>query len=93
MKKTINDYEHGVKEKLFDGPGFIKQDLFATKEEMFNHVRLFSKMTLEPNCGIGVHEHTNETEIYYVISGKAQYYDDDKTYIIEKKLYIRKQFF
>ncbi len=33
--------------------------------------RLFSEMTLEKGCSIGRHEHTNETEVYYVIEGEG----------------------
>lgn len=33
--------------------------------------RLFSVMSLEKGCSVGRHEHTGETEIYYVLQGEG----------------------
>lgn len=33
--------------------------------------RLFSVMCLEKGCSVGRHDHTGETEIYYVIEGEG----------------------
>ena len=33
-------------------------------------------ITLEPGCEIGYHEHHNESETYYIISGQGVYNDN-----------------
>ena len=33
--------------------------------------RLFSVMMLEKGCSVGRHDHTGETEVYYVIEGEG----------------------
>lgn len=33
--------------------------------------RLFSKNTVKPGCSIGYHQHTGDSEIYYILSGEG----------------------
>ena len=40
------------------------------------HGRLFAKMTLEPGCSIGWHEHHGESETFYILAGAARYCDN-----------------
>ena len=37
---------------------------------------LYSEVTLEPGCSLGYHEHHNESETYYILSGKGIYSDN-----------------
>ena len=37
---------------------------------------LLGENTLEPGCEIGYHEHHNESETYYIISGQGVYNDN-----------------
>lgn len=48
----------------------IRKDILGS-DDMAKHSRLFSMFTLKKGCGIGEHEHKNETEYYYIISGKG----------------------
>ena len=32
---------------------------------------LSAKVTIEPNCTLGFHEHHGETETYYILSGEG----------------------
>lgn len=59
-----------------EGPGSVKITDLATKEEMLNNARMHSFVELQPDCGIGYHEHTDETEIYYIIDGELLYNDN-----------------
>ena len=59
-----------------EGPGTVQITTIATKEEMLNNARLHGIIELKPGCGIGYHEHTGETEIFYIIEGEALYNDN-----------------
>lgn len=41
--------------------------------------RLIGKITLEPGASIGEHLHSDEEEIFYILSGTATYNDNGKT--------------
>ena len=57
--------------RLRDGNGTV--DFLHIVPESFRpeKCRLFSMMILEKGCSAGKHEHTNETEIYYVLEGEG----------------------
>ncbi len=57
--------------KLRDGYGTV--DFLHIVPEGFRpeKCRLFSEMILEKGCSVGRHDHTNETEIYYVLQGEG----------------------
>ena len=38
--------------------------------------RLYSRITLEPGCSIGYHEHHGESETFYILKGEGQYNDN-----------------
>lgn len=46
------------------------------KAELNGKCRLYAEVTLEPGCSIGYHEHHNESETYYILSGQGEYNDD-----------------
>ena len=56
---------------LRGGEGTVKMTALLTPELMPEKCRLFSKIVLEQNCGIGYHVHEKETEIYYITGGKG----------------------
>ncbi len=65
-----------VREAMKGGPGSVVQTSFASKEELLNKARLFGNLHLEPNCGIGVHTHEGESELFYIVNGTVVYNDD-----------------
>ena len=68
-----------VKAELTDGgTGFIMKEALLSEEELGDHCRMFSKVTLPPNCELGHHEHHGETETYYILSGTGMYDDNGK---------------
>jgi len=67
-----------LREAMRGGPGTVKVTGLASKEELLNHGRLYAEMVLEPNCGVGYHEHSGETEIFYLIEGTVMYNDNGK---------------
>lgn len=78
MIKRNNELVVEEKVHMRDGDGKVIIENFNNQEELLNKARLFAKLTLEPNCGIGKHEHHNEQEYFYILEGNPTYFDDDK---------------
>lgn len=71
-ERTIKKVEH-----RFDGAGhIITRALINSDEELNNKGRMFSHITVAPHSGIGYHVHNGDMEIYYVLSGSAEYNDN-----------------
>ena len=76
MIRRAEECEVKVREAMRGGPGSVKLVDVASKEEMFGKARLFSKLVIEPGCGIGEHLHEGECEIFYIAKGQATYNDN-----------------
>ena len=57
------------KNEMRGGKGEVFFRALADKDELLQHARLFSIITLAPGCSIGYHKHENETEYFYCLSG------------------------
>ena len=64
-------------EHVGGGAGFIMKEALLGPEEQGDYCRMFSKVTLPPNCELGHHEHHGETETY-ILSGTGMYDDNGK---------------
>jgi mannose-6-phosphate isomerase-like protein (cupin superfamily) len=63
------------KEKMRDGEGVVQiRHLVDTANE--KHTRMLGEITLAPGCSIGYHQHDNETEYYFIISGSGAVNDN-----------------
>ena len=71
------DHPVEVRKAMRGGPG--EAVLTKLLAENPAHMRLFNTITLKPGCGIGYHVHENETELFYLISGRGLFHDDDAT--------------
>ncbi len=61
----------------FNGTGDITvRHLLSNPEEMYEKGRVFAHSTLQPGCAIGYHVHENESETYYIYSGKGEFNDN-----------------
>ena len=63
--------------------GLIMKESLITGEELGEHCKMFSRVTIKPGCELGHHEHHGETETYYVLSGSGMYDDNGKAVPIE----------
>lgn len=64
-------------EHRFGADGYItSKKLVNSEEELNGKGRMFSHITVAPHSGIGFHMHEGDMEIYYVLSGKANYSDN-----------------
>jgi len=76
MIRKINEMIHEIRENMRGGAGTVKITNYVGKDEMHGKARLFAEILLEPGCGIGIHTHDGESEIFYIQSGKALYNDN-----------------
>ena len=72
-----------IRKEMRGGPGSVKIRNFVSKEELYGKGRLFSQTTLEPGCGIGVHEHNGEAEIFFIEEGEAVYNDNGAEVVVK----------
>ena len=65
-----------VKKKLFDGKGEASIEPLFTSDEFEAPVRFCARVTLAPGCSIGLHQHTGEDELYFIIDGAGEVSDE-----------------
>lgn len=53
-----------------EGLGTVLQTVIVPKDKMI-HARLFNRLTIKQNCSIGYHDHNEEVEYYYILSGEG----------------------
>lgn len=79
IEKQVDKFEH-----KFGSDGYITvKSLINCDEELNGKGRVFAHTTVSPHSGIGYHVHNGDTEIYYVLSGKAKYNDNGTLTTIE----------
>ena len=61
---------------VWDGKGDVHFKHLATRDNMYDHARIFAHITLEPGHSIGDHPHNGETEFYYITRGEGLFNDD-----------------
>lgn len=66
-----NDMKVQSRPRLRDGFGTTDFLHIVSEELRPKKCRLFSVMILEKGCSAGRHDHTGETEIYYVMQGEG----------------------
>ncbi|MBR3802194.1 MAG: cupin domain-containing protein [Acutalibacteraceae bacterium] len=76
MIKRAEEMNSSVKVNMRDGDGQVVVTNLLDAGEYKGKSRLVATLTLEPGCSIGEHVHENEEEIFYIVEGEAQYYDD-----------------
>lgn len=65
------------REHMREGDGTVEIANFVNSpEELNGKGRMFSCMTLEPGSSIGYHVHENDSELFYILSGTAEYNDN-----------------
>lgn len=65
------EMKNEIRETMKGGPGTVAIHHLAAREALPAKARLFSVITLQKGCGIGKHEHSGETEMYYVLQGEG----------------------
>ena len=77
MIRKSNECQIEYREHMRDGDGTVRLTHFiAGPGELNEKGRLFSKLTLNPGCGIGYHIHEHDAELFYILKGTAEYSDN-----------------
>lgn len=61
---------------LKEGRGTTTLYHFIEGEELKNKAKMVSRLVLEPGASIGVHDHTEDFEVYYIIKGEGRVLDN-----------------
>lgn len=79
MIKRMAEMKSEIREQMRGGKGSVELIHILNREEMKGKVRLFAKIVLNPGCSIGLHEHVDEEEAYYIVKGNGTVTDNGKT--------------
>jgi len=83
MIRRKEDCRTEYREHMRDGDGTVQlTSLIEGPGELNDKGRLFSKITLQPGCSIGFHIHDKDAELFYILSGTAEYNDNGMIYRI-----------
>lgn len=63
---------------LKDGKGLVKREFIVEGDDLRGKAKLFSKITIPVGNSIGMHDHVDDFEIYYIIKGKGKVLDNDE---------------
>lgn len=72
-----------VRQHLRGGSGEVRQQTVVKNDEVPN-LRAHGIQTIEKGATIGYHIHENETEIYFVLKGRAGFDDNGKRVILNE---------
>ena len=64
------------KENMAGGDGHVIIKHVLGEKEMNGKCRMYAQVTLETGCSLGYHEHHNESETYFILSGEGEYNDN-----------------
>lgn len=73
-KDTVKDVREGMR----GGKGKVEIHHIFNSDELNGRARLCARIKLNPGSSIGLHEHENEAEIFYIVKGKGLF-DDNGT--------------
>ena len=79
MIKRKGSYPVELKENMRGGDGVVTVESLLTPAEMYDKGRFYARMTFSSGASIGQHVHEGEMESFYIVSGKAEYYDNGET--------------
>ena len=83
MIKKKNEFSPELREKMRDGKGTVQLTNFVTAADMNEKGRMFGTIVLEKGCSIGYHVHEKDSELFYILKGKAKYNDNGTDVTVE----------
>lgn len=63
--------ETEIRKNMKDGKGEVSVTHLLRQIQMRGHCRFIGRMVISPGCSIGLHQHLDEEEIYYILKGKG----------------------
>ena len=65
------------------GKGEIFITHLLTPAEMVGKCAMFARVRIPVGASLGVHQHVDNNETYYILQGTATYTDNDETYTVK----------
>lgn len=84
MIRKNEEFKPDLRENMRGGDGTVEVTNLVSDKDLNDKGRLFGTIVLKPGCGIGYHIHENDTELFYVLEGKATYSDNGEIKEIAK---------
>jgi len=78
MIKRQNEYKTESKENMRGGNGAVMVTELLSPGDLVEKGRLYARLTLEAGVSIGYHVHEKDMEIFFILSGEAEYSDNGK---------------
>ena len=83
FKRKLPDTPN-IKPHFWDGAGEVElYPILNGPEEMYQKGRVCSIIRLKPGCEIGKHQHVDDAEVFYILSGHGKYYLDGEYVDVE----------
>jgi quercetin dioxygenase-like cupin family protein len=79
----LNDRKILDFEKKAGGKGHVLIEPLLGEKELAGQCGLYARVTLEPGCSLGYHEHHGESETYYILTGQGTYSDNGKNILVK----------
>ena len=76
MIRKASELQPQVKESLRGGNGSASMKFILHADDKAAHCGMIANITLQPGCSIGEHDHVEDAELYYILSGKAMANDN-----------------
>ena len=76
MIKRNAEMQKEVRERMRDGTGSVEILHVFKKDELGGRTRLFARLRVTPGSSIGYHEHHDEEEIFFILSGRGSVNDN-----------------
>jgi len=73
-----DEQEHVIKSELKGGVGDLDFNKLVPDEMLYGAGTVCSVITFKPGESIGVHGHTDNFEIYYILEGEAEVMDNNE---------------
>lgn len=76
MIKKASEMRAEIREKMRGGKGEVRIEHLFEAGEFRGRARLMARVTLAPGCSIGLHEHGEEEELFYIVKGRGLLTED-----------------
>lgn len=75
MYRKAEEFEIEFRERMRDGRGTVAIKHIFKETELTGKARLLAEITIPPGGSIGFHQHDQEEEIFYFLSGQGRVND------------------
>lgn len=71
-----------VKREMFCGEGELTLEILVEPMYLKEEMKMFNRMTFPPGASLGLHDHTGNFELYYILSGQGTAIDGGKEHAV-----------